>query len=199
MAFIGMPLNAPNQWVKVQGVTGQYILCEDEQRVDPRSIKAFIIAYSNGEVFDWEQPFFPWPEGIHEPKRMRRVADTITLDELRDSERFARVTHGTSNMPKAAKHYYATTLSNQTDQRIQVLRFAGYTHIGRGIYQVHTITGGYFTAEQFRAWYGLDERTWIEPGQSATDPENYGEPGALWVYFCQTESGEEFAAGCIAR
>lgn len=198
-AFIGVPYKSPERWVKVSCVAEGRILCDDGQIVDPRQIQTFIVAYSNGELLDCEQVIFPWPDGIHEPKRTPRSIDTITLNELADGSQFVRVTHSPSRMPKTDKHYYSTTLTNLTDQRVQVLKFAGYTQISGDKYQVRTITGGYFTAEQFRAWYGLNERKWIEPGQSVCDPENYGGPGTLWAYFCRTESGDEFVVGAIAN
>jgi len=198
--YIGIPanVNAPRRWVRVTGADGDTIRCEDGHTVNIRFIQSFIVAYSNGELLDWKRAFLPWPEGIHEPEQIKPVVDTITLDVLRAGERLVRVTHGMSVAQRAGKHNYSTTLTNTADQRVKVLRFAGYTHTGGSMYRLQTITGGYFTAEQFRAWYGLNEREWIDPGQSACDPENYGGPGALWAYFCQTESGEEFVVGAVA-
>ncbi|HEY3415557.1 MAG TPA: hypothetical protein VGM23_01620 [Armatimonadota bacterium] len=198
-AFIGMPPSSPRQWVKVVRVDSGKLRCKDSQLVDPKAIQSFIVAYSNGELLDCERPLFPWPSGIHEPEQQQQVADTITLEELNAGERFARLAHSPSTMPKVDKHYYSTTLTNIISQRIKVIKFAAYLRDDCGVFRLRTITGGYFTAEQFRAWYGLDEREWLEPGQSATDPENYGGPGALWVYFCRTETGEDFAVGAVAR
>lgn len=42
-------------------------------------------------------------------------------------------------------------------------------------FKLNTVTGKYFTAEEFKEWYG-QSGDWLEPGQSATDPNNYGAP-----------------------
>lgn len=92
------------------------------------------------------------------------------------------------------KGYYSTSLINLCQKEIRVKKFAGYSQ-HYGMYVLSTITGGYFTAQNFREWYGLDEDGWIKPGQIVTDQNNYSASKCYWVYFCLTESGKEFVAG----
>lgn len=75
--------------------------------------------------------------------------------------------------------------------------FGGYRKTGR-YFQLSTITGHFFSAEDFRDWYGQPGE-WIEPGRSVADPNNYGSPPCLWAYHCETEDGTKFLAGGIAR
>ena len=85
-------------------------------------------------------------------------------------------------------------MRNISKEKIRVLRFAGYTRKG-GRYILSTITGGFFTGEQFQSWYGVDDDGWIRPSQVVTDPNNYGHGPIYWVYFCISGAGKEFTAG----
>ena len=90
----------------------------------------------------------------------------------------------------------STTLTNVSGQRLRVLRFAGYVRTPLG-WILHTVTGGFFSADEFREWYGLGEGEWIEADGSARDPNNYGGPPVLWAYYCLAEDGTEFVAGGV--
>lgn len=63
------------------------------------------------------------------------------------------------------------------------------------MYILSTITGGYFSEQNFREWYGVDEDGWIKLGQIVIDPNNYSGGNIYWVYFYGNESGKEFIAG----
>jgi hypothetical protein len=57
-----------------------------------------------------------------------------------------------------------------------------------------TVTGEYFTDQQFEEWYGVEADGWIQPGETVTDWDNYGGRGrqGIWAYFCEDEDGKEF-------
>jgi hypothetical protein len=55
---------------------------------------------------------------------------------------------------------------------------------------------GLVTAEDFEEWYG-QTGDWIHPGQSVTDPNNFGSPPVLWAYYYETEEGKRFLTGGI--
>lgn len=75
-----------------------------------------------------------------------------------------------------------------------MLKFGGYNLSGDQ-YVLNTITGDYFTAEDFLNWYGVDRDGWIKPGQTVSDPNNYGSGKGYWAYFCLNEQGDEFIIG----
>ena len=89
---------------------------------------------------------------------------------------------------------YRTRLTNICTARVRVLSFGGYVLVS-GRWQLRTINKGFFSADQFRAWYGLGKEPWILPGQSVEDPDNYGDGRVIWAYSCGTESGLKFIAG----
>jgi hypothetical protein len=193
--FIGMPLDIPDQWVPVRGLHGRALVTDNFGLVPLARVRAFLVAYSNGEILDYEKLFPPLPAGIHSIKVSRTpVADVLRLEDVQQGAQYIDITFGPSAMARADKYYYSTTLRNRTPQRIQVTKFAGYSEIEQGCYRVHTVTKAYFTADEFLSWYGLKDE-WIPPNGTACDPHNYGGPGSLWAYFCQFESGEEFIAG----
>jgi hypothetical protein len=92
------------------------------------------------------------------------------------------------------KPYYSTIITNRSTQRIRIDRFGTYIKIGKTLV-LHSITGGFFSRQQFQEWYALGHNQWIEPGQTVTDPNNHSNLGVYWAYFSTTASGEEFVAG----
>ena len=196
--FQQQDFHQPCRWLKVVDMKDGFIMTETGERCKLTAIQHCIVTYTNGEIVYAEHPITPWPVGVHSMEPVSKpVKDTLKLPDLEMGQRFATVQHGPSFMPNLAKHYYSTTLHNISDQKIRVLKFAGYRLLKGNIYQLSTVTGAYFTAEEFCSWYGLGDKEWILPDQQACDKENYGGPGTLWAYFCQTESGEEFVVGSI--
>jgi hypothetical protein len=59
------------------------------------------------------------------------------------------------------------------------------------------VTGTFYSGCEFCEWYGLGDREWLGPGESACDPNNYGGPPMLWACYCQAEDGKEFVAGGV--
>jgi hypothetical protein len=59
----------------------------------------------------------------------------------------------------------------------------------------HPVPKQFYSAAEFREWYGLGSSEWIEPGQAVSDPNNYGSPPVLWAYYCELASGQQFIAG----
>jgi len=52
----------------------------------------------------------------------------------------------------------------------------------------------YYSGKQFQNWYGVKESGWIDPGETVIDNDNYGGKSGIWIYFGETEDGEEFIA-----
>jgi hypothetical protein len=160
-------------------------------------VRAFVVAYANGQLVDCELAGLPEPPGLagFGPER-GRDDDVLRPAALEKGRKYVEVKYGPSQLRPKDRRHYSTTLTNISGQRVKVLRFAGYVRRQPG-WILHTVTGTFFSAEEFREWYGLGEREWLGPGESACDPNNYGGLPVLWAYYCQAEDGEEFIAGGV--
>jgi hypothetical protein len=113
---------------------------------------------------------------------------------LKAGSAFGKVIFGPCKARQDDPNHYSTTLSNTGAEAFRVDRFCGFVRAGEK-YVLSTVTGDYFTAREFVAWYGAPKDGWVAPGQSATDPNNYGGGDTYWVYYCTTKSGKSFAIG----
>ena len=195
--FVGVPLESPTLWTRVVKLENGLLVTEDGQRLPVEDARRFVVAYPNGELLDRIGSTTSLPGRVHgrneagEPE-----SDTLTRADLAEGNRFIRVTYDPSKRKPKDPSCYSTTLTNISDQRVRVTKFGGY-HRQEAQWVLSTVSGGFFTAGQFRAWYGMGDRDWLEPGQAASDPDNYGSRPVLWAYYCETESGHKFIAGGI--
>jgi hypothetical protein len=125
------------------------------------------------------------------------IEDVIfaTLDwaELKVGNRIVDIHH--CNTPEnRQKPYYSTSITNRSTEKIRIDRFGTYIQKGNTLV-LHSITGGFFSSQQFQEWYDLGNSSWIEPGQVVTDPNNHSNLGSYWGYFGTTASGKKFVAG----
>jgi len=192
--FVGMPADDPAEWSPVERVEGDEVVLSGGARLPVREVASFIVAYPNGEVLDSAKFFQPLPEGVHFMEGpATRVRDTLDPADLESGKPHLKVAHGVP-WRQSGRWVYATRLTNVGAKRVRVLLFGAYRREWLR-WQLSTVNRGFFSAGQFRAWYGLGDREWIEPGESVEDPDNYGGRPGLWAYFCETDSGERFTAG----
>lgn len=125
-------------------------------------------------------------------KNLDLIFATVTLSDLKVGKNLANVRHYYDRQNRH-KAYYSTQLVNTTSEPIRIDRFSTYIRKGKTLV-LHSITGGFFSGQQFQGWYSLD-REWIEPGQIVIDPNNHSNPDVYWVYFGTTASGQEFTTG----
>jgi hypothetical protein len=126
---------------------------------------------------------------------------TLNLEDLTVGKNFLDVKH---YYPADArdKPYYTTSLTNRSGEKIRIDRFACYTQHDDFL-ALHTMTGGFFSAQQFIEWYNLDGENaglgegdgWIAPGAVVSDPNNHSNLGVYWAYFGTTASGQTFVTG----
>ncbi len=195
LVYVGVPCSQPTQWVRVQRIEGTEVVCDNEERHPLNEVQSWIVAYPNGEILERVNAFGPLPEGLGGVESGTVLnPDALRTADLAEGAGFVVVNHGQKRRSPAGKFVYATSLTNVGAEPVQILKFAGYAMVD-GQWQVHTVSGSYYTGEQFRAWYGLGETEWVEPGQTVSDPDNYGGPKAIWAYFCRTKSGRKFVTG----
>jgi hypothetical protein len=193
--LVGVPPSKPVSWAVVSRVTDDSATVEGHGDIPLRQINAFVVSYPSGEIVDRELAGLLPPTGMTGLVRGQRQHDDVLHSaDLEVGSKYIKVEYGPSAKNPNKRGHYSTTLTNISGQRIKVLRFAGYSRTPDG-WKLGTVTGTFFSADQFREWYGLGEKEWLGPGESACDPNNYGGPPAFWAYYCQAEDGEEFIAG----
>jgi hypothetical protein len=181
----------------VSRVTDGTVTVADGGNTPLADVKAFVVAYPNGQVIDCELAGLPGLVGMTGLTPGRKWHDDVLRSaDLEEGRTYVAVKYGPNKLRPKERGYYSTTLTNISGQRLRVLRFAGYARTPRG-WELNTVTGTYYSAGEFREWYGLGQKEWLDPGESACDPNNYGGPPTLWAYYCQTEDGKEFVAGGV--
>ena len=195
--YIGYPLDAPRRWMRIVRLDGDHLLLDDEQQVPVEHVGSFIVAYDNGEILDFEKLFPPLPEDVHSIDYAEVQVKHVLKPALLDSANgLAVVEYGPPRKGPDGRWHYSTALRNVGSEPLRVIKFGGYARRWWR-WRLSTINGAFFYAEEFRSWYGMGEREWLEPGEQAEDPDNYGPPPVIWAYFCTTKSGIQFVAGKI--
>ncbi len=197
--FVGVPLSSPTKWAEVTRINGDSLVVKGHGTVLIPDIKAFIVAYPNGQLVDGNTRGLPLPKGFTglSPSAIPD-RDILQLSDLKIGKQFLKIKYGKSPSHPNDRSHYSTSLVNITNERIKVNRFAAYIKTNRG-WRLSTITKKFFSAQEFQEWYGLGSNPWIMPMQAVGDPNNYGAPPILWAYYCETESGKQFIAGAILQ
>jgi len=195
--LVGVPPANPTAWVEVTRIDESSVTLRDGQVLRLGAVTAYFVAYPSGALVDYQCPNeLPLPGWLKFPDQVGPAdQDLLTAADLERGQSLVRVEFGASTSEPGSRHHYSTKLTNVSGKRVRVLKFGGYTKAGKG-YSLNTITSRFFTAEDFKEWYG-QKRDWIEPGQSVTDPNNYGSPPGLWAYYCEAEDGKKFLTGGI--
>jgi hypothetical protein len=117
---------------------------------------------------------------------------TLERSDLKLGKHWLKIEHCVN--PEARnKPYYSTKITNRSTQRIRIDRFGSYIKVGKTLV-LHSITGGFFSRQQFQQWYGLGDSQWLEPGQTVIDPNNHSQIGVYWGYSFTTANGAKFVA-----
>lgn len=191
--FIGYPLSNPRQWIQITKCNTSKLFREQDE-FNIKDVHSFIITYPSGEILDSELVFEPLPQGAYYIQdEEKRKSEILIPEHLSFGNKFLKVSHKKETNERR-KGYYSTTLINVSQQKVKVTKFAAYSYY-KGMYVLSTITGGYFSEQQFKEWYNIDRDGWIKSGQSVKDPNNYGSGNEYWVYFCINETGQDFVAG----
>jgi hypothetical protein len=121
------------------------------------------------------------------------LGETLNLADLKIGKGWLEIEHRV-NPQDRQKPYYSTSITNRSTEKIRIDRFGTYTQAG-DVLVLHSITGGFFSSQQFQEWYSFDRSLWLEPGQVVIDPNNHSSLGIYWTYFGSTASGKQFIAG----
>jgi hypothetical protein len=195
--FVGVPPATPIAWVEVVRIDDSSATLRDSQALELSEVTAYFVAYPSGALVDYQCPNkLPVPAWVKYPENSGPIdREILTAADLKEGLSLVRVQFGKSTSQPRSRHHYSTTLTNVSGRRVRVLKFGGYTKAGSS-FSLNTITSRFFTAEDFKEWYG-QKGEWIDPGQSVTDPNNYGSPPVLWAYYCEAEGGKRFLTGGV--
>jgi hypothetical protein len=189
--------NASRQWARVTGfVAGNLELSDRGPDVPVRAVREFIVSAPNGEVVDVHPRHVRPPATASAIERAHEVDQVPTIDQIDAGSAFVRVAFTRSPNHPNDPGYYATLITNLTNEDVTVLWFAAFVRDGDTL-RLSPAADGVFTDEQFRLWYGVRADGWIGPEESVTDPHSQGSP-ALWAYRMQTRSGRTFVTGAWA-
>lgn len=199
IVYVGTPIHCPDRWERVAQLGSGELTLESGERVPLGSVRSFLVAYTNGELLDGDGLFLPLPDEVHQIGFADApVEHVLDLAALEYGASYASVEYGVPRRGPDGNWYYATTLRNISGEPIRIVRFGGYMKRWWR-WKLSTITGAFFSANEFRAWYGMGDRRWLAPGETAQDPDNYGSPPVIWAYFCESESGVRFVVGSILK
>ena len=197
--FVGVPPANPTDWAEVTRIDDSSVTFRNSPALDLSVVSAFFVAYPGGALADWQRTNgLALPDWVTFPNESGPPDhDRLVVADLKQGRSLVRVDFGKSTSKPKSPHHYSTILTNVSGRRVRVLKFAGYTKDKNG-FSLNTITSRFFTAEDFKEWYG-QAGEWIGPGQSLTDPNNYGSPPCLWAYYCMAEDGEAFLTGGVIK
>jgi hypothetical protein len=193
-----VPPANPTRWVQASRVGDFSIDVRGAPAVKPSEVTVYFVTYPSGTLVDHRGPEHlplpPWVTGLSVAAAAREH-DALRPADLKEGQSIVRVTFGPSTGKPGSRDHYSTTLTNVSSRPVRVLKFGGYTRSG-GVFVLNTVSAQFFTAAEFREWYGQSGE-WIGPGESAADPNNYGSPPVLWAYYCEDEQGHAFVTGGI--
>lgn len=195
IVYVGWPLKAPKEWHRAKRYDRDAIELENGESVRPSTVNSRLVVYSNGEIMNAVDVFFPLPQGVEflETGESPKIALTLNSLEEELGKRTCEVRNSSPRKDSEGNTTYATSICNISEKRIRIDQFAAFIR-ARGHYVLHTASGGFYSADQFIAWYAVSANGWISPGEKVTDENNYGHGNGVWVFFGQTEDGSRFVA-----
>jgi len=180
------------RWREVFSSKPNELHTDDDKPISLNIARAFIVTYASGEVLATSIPQ-PSPAKLPEGTFFARpthegAGATLTDEDVAQASADVRVEFGAVRTSKGRGNIYETRVINKGSAPIRITHFGAYSKRGE-TWTLNTIVEGFFTAEQFREWYGAAGDGWLAPGASGADRENYG-ADCLWVYFYETREGQ---------
>ncbi|EEF59157.1 hypothetical protein Cflav_PD1649 [Pedosphaera parvula Ellin514] len=191
--YVGMPLKSPRIWMKAASYNRHTLYLEDNTPVSAKEVHSYLVVYPNKEVLNGVNLFAPLPAGITFLEPAAGSKESLMLDsaEMKFGRIVIQVQHKNFRRDAEGKMIYSTKIKNISQGRIRITCFAGFRPAGNK-YVLNTVTGKFFSADQFIAWYDAPKDGWIAAGQEVADDNNYGGGSGLWAFFGETETRETF-------
>lgn len=154
------------------------------------SLKEYIITYRNGNIAHETQEFDNYPAEITFMQDREENHEVFTKAALTEGNSWFKINYSKSPIYPDDTNYYESTITNRSNQKVQVLKFGGFEKLGSNMYKLNTITGDFFGSSDFNNWYMDSPDLWIENYETISDPINYGGKNSFWAYQIKTESGD---------
>ena len=186
-------------WQTVESVAADSVALPDHTHLALANVRAFIVAYPNGEVLDCHGVADDLPAGVFMPQEAeegQEDEDELLLAQLDRTRVFVRFALAPPEADTVEWKVFTATLYNASAEAVTVERFGLYREKA-GRYILETSTGLFHSHEDFAQWYGLREHDALAPQETVSDPNGYGQSGMLWAYHCVNESGAAFVAGGV--
>ncbi|MCE3296017.1 MAG: hypothetical protein K0R65_1731 [Crocinitomicaceae bacterium] len=160
-------------------------------------LKHFIVTYRDGQIAYESAEFENYPKEISWMTEGRTNDECFTKEELTSGNHLFQINFSKSVIMSDDPAYYETKITNLSTERAKVIKFAGFKKTAVNCYEINNSTGDFFNAIDFNNWYMDKPDFWIHPGDTVSDPINYGGERNNWAYQVKTESGETFWFGNI--
>ncbi len=195
--YVGWPLEEPKEWKEVKTYDRERLVLVGGGSVPAVEVRSYLLVYPNREVLTGANVFYPLPAVVTllEPRDGLRPPIPLDPEQMKYGGTLCQVSNSAFRRDPQGKAIYATTLKNLSKQRIRIEKFIAVRQVN-GVYLASTVSGSYYTAEQFTAWYAVPADGWIPAGGSVADESNYGSGDGLWAYFGRTEEGRPFIVTC---
>jgi hypothetical protein len=192
--FVGIPLAHPRGWDQVFALETDTLAAANLRGYRIENVRSWLVAYSEtGEILDAENLFEPLPPGVNFIMSGKLPLPKFSDADLQHGRTLIRIQFSRSSTHPKTANYYCTSLTNISTSKLRCHSFGAY-RITRDGFKLFTVTGTLFSASQFEDWYGVRRGGWIEPGETVSDPNNYGRD-CIWVYHCETNQNVKFHVG----
>lgn len=184
-----------HRWLTVRAVDDEAVTLEDGTRVPFEAVESFVVAYPSGRIIDAHAPFEPLPPGLFFPQPTPAIEqDVIGVEELDAGSDWLKAAFQPAELPEPIADRWKIRVTNTGPEPIRVVSFGVYDCDGEHCY-LATESGAAYSAEEFLEWFDREETPWLEPGESATDPNGFGTAGQMWVFYFETHDGQDLVAG----
>jgi len=192
--FVAQANRANVCWSAVTEFGPTFVRLEDGKTMALDEVRYHLVQYDNNELMFTNAHKVPPPGNLTWLVQPPRRHLDIFKSDLEVGQALLNVRHLPSAVAAHSHDHFQTELTNLHFQRVRVTAFGAFTKTGETAKSLH-LEGGLFSEDQFRAWYGLGERVWIEPGETVYDPMNWSSPAIHWLYFFEDEQRNRFRAG----
>ena len=186
-----------HRWLPIQSADEEGVILENGTRVPLEAVESFVVAYPGGRIIDANAPFEPLPPGLHFPEPTPAMEeDILHRGDLAASADWLVVEFGPPEFPDPIPERWRIRLTNSGPEAIRIVSFGIYDCDGDECI-LATESGVAYSAEEFLEWFHRGEDPWLEPGESAEDPNGFGRSGQVWAFYFETQSGEDRLAGGV--
>jgi len=198
-AGISIPRSADrgHRWLTVTAVDEERVTLADGTQVPTDAVESFVVAYPGGRIIDAHAPFEPLPPGLYFPQPTPALEeDSLLLEDLAAGRDWLALDFREAVFPDPIEGRWHIRVTNIGPEAIRVVSFGVYTCDGVECV-LATESGTAYDAEEFLEWFGREEAPWLEPGESALDPNGFGTEGQAWAFYFETRGGADLVAGAL--